>query len=287
MPVANADDQSIAAALAKLVDDELVAGTFVILEPVGSYYYIQFAFDGGRLFCEAVSNEYLEEPHTLDDEALRILENLGWRPPEYEGQNWFRTFKPTSPEDYDEVVALAHRAFREVYGVPDDTPIGMKTSWEGQNLPLDSEIRFASEGHRTTYELVARFAGELFGTAAQADPRRPLIFIQHGSAIVSVAVNPIEIHSSLVECYSWVVTEVPPTDELPAYLLTTNYRLPLGGFALDGDGDVVLKYVLLGDTLSEAEFKTALMTVAELADEYDDEIVGRFGGLRASDRPHR
>jgi hypothetical protein len=72
------------------------------------------------------------------------------------------------------------------------------------------------------------------------------------------------------------------TEELRQYLLATNYRLPLGGFELDGDGDVVLKYVLLGYTLSEAELKTVLMTIAELADQYDDEIVdgiGAFGPL--------
>ena len=288
--VANVNDDAIAAALSKLVDDGIEAGAFVILEPEasdGSNYYIQFAFDSDRLFCEAVSNEYLEPPYELDDEQMRTLdENLRWRPPEHEGQNWFRTFRPTSPEDYDEIVALVHRAWREVYRLPEETPITMIVSWEGQTIPFDSEIRFASEGHRSTYERIARYAAELFGDMASFEPRRPVLFVQHGSAIVSVAVNPLKIHSSVVTCYSWVVTEPRLTQDLRHYLLTTNYRLALGGFALDGDGDVVLKHVLLGDRLTEYEFKTALITIADLADEYDDEIVERFGGLRASG-PHR
>jgi hypothetical protein len=288
--VANVNDSAIAAALSKLVDDGIEAGAFVLLEPEpgdGSNYYLQFAFDGGRLYCEAVSNEYLEPPYTLGDEQMRVLENLGWRPPEHEGQNWFRTFRPATPEDYDEVVALVHRAVQEVYGLADETPISMQVSWEGQELPFDSEIRFASEGHRSTYERVARYAGELFEEAVWFDPRRPLIFVRHGSAIVSVAVNPLELHSSLVTCYSWVVTEPALGDELREYLLSANYRLTLGGFAVDGDGDIVLKHVLLGDDLTEYEFKTALITIADLADEFDDEIVGRFGGYRATDRPRR
>jgi hypothetical protein len=286
--VANVNDSAIAAALSKLVDDGIVAGAFVILEPKpgdDSNYYLQFAFDSGRLYCEAVSNEYLEPPHTLDDEQMRVLENLGWRPPEHEGQNWFRTFRPVSPQDYDEVVALVHRALSEVYRLPEETPVSMTVSWEGQELPFDSEIRFASEGHRSTYGQVSHYAGEMFDDAVWFDPRRPLIFVRHGSAIVSVAVNALELHSSLVTCYSWVVTEPALSDELRQYLLATNYRLPLGGFALDGDGDIVLRHVLLGDTITEHEFKTALITIADLADQYDDEIVDRFGGYRASDRP--
>jgi hypothetical protein len=290
MALANVDDTTMTAALAKLVDDRLEAGTFVVLEPDSpddANYYIQFAFDGGRLFCEAVSNQYLEPPYRLDGEQLHAVENLGWGPPEYEGQNWFRTFQPTSPQDYEQIVRLVHRAFHDVYRLPDTVPITMTTSWEKEDLPPDTVIKFASEGHRSTYALVRRYAGEVFGDGARFDPRRPLIFVQHGSAMVSVAVNPIEIHSSLVECYSWVVTSPRMTDELTHFLLAENYRLPFGGFALDGAGDVVLKYVLLGDTLSEEEFKTALVTITEVADEYDDVIAERFGGYRASDRPRR
>src|SRR5262245_16478005 len=116
--ISNVNDDAIAAALSKLVDDGIEAGAFVILEPEasdGSNYYIQFALDSDRLYCEAVSNEYLEPPYTLDDEQMGVLENLGWRPPEHEGQNWFRTFRPSSPEDYDEIVALVHRVWLEVY----------------------------------------------------------------------------------------------------------------------------------------------------------------------------
>jgi hypothetical protein len=61
---------------------------------------------------------------------MLALERLGWRAPEFEEQNWFRTFSPTSPDDYDEIVRLVHRAFQTVYGVGDDVPLTMTTAWE-------------------------------------------------------------------------------------------------------------------------------------------------------------
>jgi hypothetical protein len=92
-------------------------------------YYVQFAVDEGGLFCEAVYNYYLEpENHLTGDQVARLLA-LGWSPPEDEEQNFFRIFQPTSDEDLRAIVALARRAFIEVYGLPEDAPIGLSTSW--------------------------------------------------------------------------------------------------------------------------------------------------------------
>jgi hypothetical protein len=130
-----ADDETIIAALRKLVGDGIDAGTAVVLEaasPPDCNYYVQFATQDGVLFCEAVSNEYLESPCQLNHRQLRTLKKLGWGPPEVKGQNWFRTFQPTSSQDYEEIVRLAHRAFRDVYHVPEDAPITMQTSFGDQ-----------------------------------------------------------------------------------------------------------------------------------------------------------
>src|SRR3954453_11882534 len=118
MAVQDPSDQEIAQALHKLVADRVQAGTYVILEgDPERNYYIQFALQGDRLFCEAVSNQYLEPEDQLSDAQLRTLENLGWREPEYEGQNWFRTFRPTTPDDYAQIVSRVRRAFTDVYGL--------------------------------------------------------------------------------------------------------------------------------------------------------------------------
>src|SRR3954451_11699922 len=140
MSVTDASDEEIAEALMKLVENEVELGTFVVLEgDIERNYYVQFALDGGRLYCEAVSNQYLEPPNELSDAQLRTLENLGWREPEHHGQNWFRTFRPTSAADYAEIVAMARRAFVEVYGLAPDVPLEMKCSWDDEDERLGSD----------------------------------------------------------------------------------------------------------------------------------------------------
>lgn len=288
MPTENATDSEIVEALTKLVTDGIVAGTFVILEggPTRNYY-IQFAVQGGRLFCEAVSNQYLEPQDQLDDAQLRALENLGWREPEHEAQNWFRTFRPNDPDDYIAIVGITRRAFTDVFRLPANGPLVMTRSWEGQVLVPEVEIRFASESHRSSYEQIVSYAAELFGDALQLDRRRPVVFVQHGSAITSLAVNPIEVHSTVVDLYSPIVREIETTPELMRWLLHTNYRMRMGALGLDGDGDVVLKHSLVGDTVTREELQIVLTTLVQLADELDDEITRRFGGFTARDWAHR
>ena len=70
MSVENATDAEIVEALEKLVSDGIDAGTFVILEgDPERNYYIQFALQGDRVFCEAVSNQYLEPRDQLSDDS--------------------------------------------------------------------------------------------------------------------------------------------------------------------------------------------------------------------------
>ena len=89
------------------------ASTFVILEgDTARNYFIQFAVQGDRIYCEAVSNHYLIPSNHLTEEQLRRLENLGWRAPEREGQNWFRTFRTSGDADYEDIVSLTRRALR-------------------------------------------------------------------------------------------------------------------------------------------------------------------------------
>jgi hypothetical protein len=146
MSVTGPTDNEIVEALQRLVEDGISAGTYVILEgDPGRSYYIQFALDGGRLYCEAVSNQYLEPANQLDEEQLRTLENLGWREPEHDCQNWFRTFRPTRDEEFQEIVDLVHRAFAEIYAIAADTPLEMKCSWDGEVIGSETKIRFASE----------------------------------------------------------------------------------------------------------------------------------------------
>lgn len=283
MPVEDATDAEIIEALEKLARDAIDAGTFVILEAdTARNYYIQFAVQDGGMYCEAVSNQYLEPEHQLDDEQTLALENLGWREGESEGQNWVRTFTP-GPEALASSVSLARRAFSEVYGLPDDVPLRMTRSWDGQVLAAESAIEFASEGHRTTYERISSYVAEIYPDTTEFAATEPMLFVQHGSTVVTVAISPVEIHSSVVDLYALLVREPPVTPELMRWMLEANNRYRIGALSLDEDGDIVLKHCLLGDLLAAQELRPVLTSFVTLADELDDEISETFGGYTARD----
>jgi Putative bacterial sensory transduction regulator len=65
-----------------------------------------------------------------------------------------------------------------------------------------------------------------------------------------------------------------------------NRTLPYGKFFFDpAAGEIHVEYELLGDDLQESEIINALTTVARLADDHDDVLVGELGhGRRAADR---
>jgi hypothetical protein len=114
-----ASDGQIAEALRRLVDDGVREGAYVILAGGPSRpYYVQFAVDGGLLWCEAVHNERLEPAHRLGRRQIRQLKLLGWHDPPQRGQNYVRAFTPERPEDYLEIARLVREAFSSAYGLP-------------------------------------------------------------------------------------------------------------------------------------------------------------------------
>jgi hypothetical protein len=283
MPVEDATDAEIIEALEKLARDAIDAGTFVILEAdTARNYYVQFAVQDGGMYCEAVSNQYLAPEHQLDAEQTTALEALGWHEGEYEGQNWVRTFMP-SREAFAGTVRLVRRAFVEVYGLAGDVPLRMTRSWDGQVLAAESAIEFASEGHRTTYERISSYVAEIYPDTTEFAATEPMLFVQHGSTVVTVAISPVEVHSSVVDLYALVVREPPITPELMRWMLEANNQYRIGALSLDEDGDVVLKHCLLGDLLAAQELRPVLTSFVTLADELDDEISATFGGYTARD----
>ena len=110
-----------------------------------------------------------------------------------------------------------------------------------------------------------------------------MLFVQHGSTVVTVAISPVEVHSSVVDLYALVVREPPITPELMRWMLEANNQYRIGALSLDEDGDVVLKHCLLGDLLAAQELRPVLTSFVTLADELDDEISATFGGYTARD----
>jgi Putative bacterial sensory transduction regulator len=145
-------------------------------------------------------------------------------------------------------------------------------------------MNFTTDAQRACYEKVSDYMTQLFGESAWASPDEPLFRVFQGSAFANLVVAPWSEDSAVIQAYSWVVTDVAPSAELSEYLLKENSTLLFGAFGMDDQNDIVFQYSLPGDTIDKGELRTLATIVADMADEYDDEIVGRFGGLRAKDR---
>lgn len=107
--------------------------------------------------------------------------------------------------------------------------------------------------------------------------------IKRGSSQVMVQVRPYTEDDTVIEFISNVVYETNVTPDLMYYLLRKNTELHFGGFGLLFDDTVIFSYSIAGKNLDENEFRTALNSVAIIADYYDDEIVAQFGGKRAQE----
>lgn len=107
--------------------------------------------------------------------------------------------------------------------------------------------------------------------------------IKRGSSQVMVVVRPYTEDDTIVEFISNVVYETNVNPDLMYFLLRKNTELHFGGFGLLFDDTVIFSYSIAGKNLDENEFRTALNSVAIIADYYDDEIIAQFGGKRAQE----
>jgi hypothetical protein len=117
---------------------EVVAGLEdLIAQPVGEYliisaddernYYTQYRTDEKGLWCEAVSNQWLEPEHALEPQQISRLAELGWKAPEENLPNWWWA----APEDtsLEAVATLTLETLTSVYGAQPAKELGLKRSW--------------------------------------------------------------------------------------------------------------------------------------------------------------
>ena len=145
-------------------------------------------------------------------------------------------------------------------------------------------MEFQTETQKKVYDKVAQILKDEFGKTATARDDGPSFVLRNGSAYVQVTVTPINEQYTTVRAHSWVVTGVENTPELLQYLLKENLNVRFGAFGVDDVGDICFTHAILGETLETPTLMYTLMGVASVADDYDDKIMGRFGGQRASDR---
>jgi hypothetical protein len=109
---------------------------------------------------------------------------------------------------------------------------------------------------------------------------------QHGNYVLGletarVFIVPtwLENGATVVRVFAITNLDVPVTADLTSFLLAKNLDFVFGGFALDVDnGAVWFNHNVLGDFMAAEELEATISAVAHTANQFDDEIKGRFGG---------
>jgi Putative bacterial sensory transduction regulator len=142
-------------------------------------------------------------------------------------------------------------------------------------------IRFESAAQEACYQKVVGWMKELFGESAHVYADSPAFASRFGTAFVYTWIRPWG-DDAVVDCRAYVVSGAQLTPELARFLLDENAKLSFGAFAID-DGEIVFRHCIVGSTCDKGELEASVGAVSQTADEYDDQIVQRWGGQRALD----
>ena len=145
-------------------------------------------------------------------------------------------------------------------------------------------MRFESSAQKACYEKILPWMQEMFGDFAGQRKEVPEFGVLVGSAFAQTSIYPFGESDAVISTRAYVVTGAELTADLMHYLLRENDRMTFGAFGLDEEGDIFFEHSILGATADKEELKSSVSSVVLIADEYDDNIVEKWGGKRAIDR---
>jgi len=134
------------------------------------------------------------------------------------------------------------------------------------------------EVYRQVKAYLDELVDEHFDDAEHCD-----FYLKYGSTVLEISINPYDQDDAVIEILAFCVQGVEPTPELMSELLQLNTEVLLGGFSMVGS-DVFFSHSFLGRRLRPEQLIASLENVASTSDEYDEQIVGRFGGETALER---
>jgi hypothetical protein len=149
-------------------------------------------------------------------------------------------------------------------------------------LPTGGFMQFEHEIHEQTYVKVRDHLLDLFEDPMLEEDSGHA-YVQYGSTVLEIAVESYGPEEAMVVVMAHCVQGVELAEGLLLGLLELNHSLPFGAFSLAGD-DVYFSHTLFGRSLDRTNLLGAIAAVANVADEYDDRIVARYGGQTALDR---
>jgi hypothetical protein len=142
-------------------------------------------------------------------------------------------------------------------------------------------MEFKTEAQQAVYHKVEKYLRELFGEMAAASADRPKFIFRVGTSLTHIVVMPWSDDDAIVAVRAYVVSGAELTPDLLHYLLRENDTMLFGAFGIDGDNDIFFEHSIVGTTCDKEELRASVLAVGYTADKYDEEIVSRWGGLRA------
>jgi hypothetical protein len=143
-------------------------------------------------------------------------------------------------------------------------------------------MQFEHEVHEETYRQVLEILPDFFDDLYH-DEDDGHVYVRYGSTVLEISVEAYGPKEAVVTIMSYCVQGLDADEQLLSTLLELNHVLPLGAFSML-EKDVYFSHSLLGRDLQPRTLLSAIAAVADIADEYDDRIVARWGGQTALER---
>ena len=144
------------------------------------------------------------------------------------------------------------------------------------------EKQFHTQCQEEVYRQVKAYLDELvdehFDDAEHCD-----FYLKYGSTVLEISIHPWEEDDAVIEVLAFCVKGVEVTRELMAELLELNTEVVLGAFSMVGN-EIFFSHSFLGRRLRPEQLITSLDMVASTSDEYDEQIVSKYGGETALER---
>lgn len=144
-------------------------------------------------------------------------------------------------------------------------------------------MEFETQAQQEVFQKIEPWLRDMFGVFFQKRNDAPYFGISIGSAFVHVGVQPWGADNAAITSRAYVALNVDIHPDMLLFLLRENDRMRFGAFGLDGDNDIFFEHTLPGMTCGIDELKSSILAVGQAADQYDDQIVSRWGGIPASE----
>ncbi len=145
-------------------------------------------------------------------------------------------------------------------------------------------MQFKTRAQEATYKKAEQMLRQLFGEMVHVVQEAPVFIIPSGTTLTHIMVSPWGEKDATITVRAYVTFGSDLTQDLLHFLLRQNDTMRFGAFGVDADGDIFFEHTIAGSTCDKEELRASVMAVAQTADLYDEQIMQKWGGIRAIDR---